>query len=86
MKKPVYFIPSKKLKTGEKTRVMNAEDISPDIEEAFKEHQERLHANWWNQFMSLCQAIQIHGANPMDYIKTFCENYEAGPKEKKDIQ
>ena len=84
MKKPLFFIPSKNLKRGERKRVMKTEDMSKDIEQEFKNHHDRLQNNWFNQFMSLCQAIEIHNIDPMIWMKNACEHYKENYGNKKE--
>ena len=83
MKKSLLFMPSRSVKNG-KTKLVDAKNMPQDIKEEFKAHTGRVKANWFNQFMCLCQAIELHGADPMDIIASLCETYKESEKEDKE--
>ena len=73
------YIPKKHIKTGKD--YMKASEMSEQTAKDVVDYQEKLKSCFWNQFMNLCQNLELHDFPPMGSIESMIEHYKKNEKE-----
>ena len=68
------YIPKKHMKIDKD--YIKASEMSEQTAKGVAEYHEQLKGNFWNQFLNLCQALEIHDFPPIPAIESMCEAYK----------